>query len=302
MGKFSMSSSDKKTRGGQGERSACEKNPSIHEKCDTCEKLRKPVDHSPDDSQDEKSPMQRSEYRLQIEPVGFIRTDFPEKFGIPRQPGLVPGLEGIIEFCPKYRNLDFVRGLDEFEYLWLIFGFSENWEQREDGLFYAKCSALVRPPRLGGRIKIGVFATRSPYRPNGLGLSSVKLLSVDTSDVANPRLIVGGADILDGTPIYDIKPYVTYSDAHPEAASGFATENQEFLNVVFREDLLHCVKESERKPLMGVLAQDPRAAHDKKDGQVYGLRFANYDVRFTVKGKTLTVVQVVAAEGADKVK
>ncbi len=293
-----MSSSDRNTRGGRDIRNGSEENPSAHEKGDTCENLRKQVN----DSRDGKSPTHRDEYRMQIEPIGFIQTDFREKFGIPRQPGLVPGLEGVIEFCPEYRNPDFIRGLEAFEYLWLIFGFSGNWEQREDGLAYAKYSALVRPPRLGGRVKIGVFATRSPYRPNGLGLSSVKLLSADTSDAANPRLIVGGADLLDGTPIYDIKPYVTYSDAHPEAASGFATENREFLHVDFPEDLLSCVRESKRKPLMGVLAQDPRAAHDKKDGQVYGLRFANYDVRFTVTAKTLTVVQVVPAEDADKVK
>ena len=241
--------------------------------------------------QDKSAP--QAEYCLQLEPIGVIRTDFKEKFGIPRQPGLVPGLEAIIEFCPKYRNPDVVRGIESFEYLWLIFGFSRNWKQTADGTYSAKWSSLVRPPRLGGQVKEGVFATRSPYRPSGLGLSSVRLLSVDTTDEENPRLVVGGADLLDGTPIYDIKPYVAYSDAHPDAVSGFAVETREFLLVNFPEDLLQRVQEAKRQPLIGVLAQDPRAAYEKKDGEVYGMRFADYDVRFMVTGETLTVVDVL---------
>lgn len=234
----------------------------------------------------------RENYGLQLQPVAIIHTDFKEKFGIPRQPGLVEGLTATIEFCGEFRNPDVVRGMEDFQYIWLIFGFSQNWKQDEKGNAVPKWSGLVRPPRLGGKEKKGVFATRSPFRPSGLGLSSVKLLDVRTDSSGHPLLIVGGADLLDGTPIYDIKPYSEYSDSHPGAGSGFSVPNRKFLKVVFPENLLNQVAEEKRKPLRGVLEQDPRAAYEKKPNYVYGLRFAGYDVRFTVQEDVLTVIDV----------
>ncbi|MDO4382929.1 MAG: tRNA (N6-threonylcarbamoyladenosine(37)-N6)-methyltransferase TrmO [Eubacteriales bacterium] len=244
---------------------------------------------------------------LRLRPVARIHTDFKEKFGIPRQPGLVEGLTGTIEFLDEFRNPDVIRGIEDFEYLWLIFGFSRNWQEDERGNSVPKWSGLVRPPRLGGKEKKGVFATRSPFRPSGLGLSSVKLLDVQTDKSGHPLLIVGGADLLDGTPIYDIKPYSEYSDSHPGAGSGFSVPDRKFLEVEFPENLMNQVAEEKRKPLLGVLEQDPRAAYEKKPDYVYGLRFAEYDVRFRVEGEILTVTDVQNEEmlqsgGVEKVK
>lgn len=238
-------------------------------------------------------------YRLQLRPVARIHTDFKEKFGIPRQPGLVEGLTGTIEFLDDFRNPDVVRGMEEFEYLWLIFGFSQNWKEDETGNSVPKWSGLVRPPRLGGKEKKGVFATRSPFRPSGLGLSCVKLLDVRKDTSGAPLLIVGGADLLDGTPIYDIKPYSEYADSHPGAKSGFAVPDRKFLEVNFPEHLLQQIAEEKRKPLRGVLEQDPRAAYEKKPDYVYGLRFADYDVRFIVKDNALTVTDVKVVRECD---
>lgn len=229
---------------------------------------------------------------LTIHPIAYIRTDFKEKFGIPRQPGLVPGLEGIIEFCPEFRSADFLRGIQDFDYLWLLFGFSQNWDYSESDT-KPRWSALVRPPRLGGQTKKGVFATRSPYRPNGLGMSCVRFLRVENGNSA-PYLVVGGADLLDGTPIYDIKPYVAYSDSKPEAKTGFATPNREFLQVNFPMELLSRVAEKKRPALIGVLEQDPRDGYNRKPDAIYGLRFADYDVRFVVEGDILRVVDVTS--------
>lgn len=231
---------------------------------------------------------------LTIHPIAYMRSDFKEKFGIPRQPGLVPGLEGIIEFCPEFRSADFLRGIQEFDYLWILFGFSQNWDYA-GAETQPRWSALVRPPRLGGQTKKGVFATRSPYRPNGLGMSCVRLLRVEDQDSA-PYLVVGGADLLDGTPIYDIKPYVAYSDSKPEANSGFATPNREFLQVVFPSYLLFRIEEKKRSALIGVLEQDPRDGYNRKPDAIYGLRFADYDVRFVVEGDTLRVLDVASSE------
>lgn len=233
---------------------------------------------------------------LRLRPVARIHTDFKEKFGIPRQPGLVEGLTGTIEFLDEFQNPDVIRGIEDFEYLWLVFGFSQNWKEDETGNPVPKWSGLVRPPRLGGKEKKGVFATRSPFRPSGLGLSSVKLLRVQTNASGHPLLIVGGADLLDGTPIYDIKPYSEYSDSHPGAGSGFSVPDRKFLEVEFPEELLNQVAEEKRTPLLGVLEQDPRAAYEKKPDYVYGLRFADYDVRFLVKGDVLTVTDVKNVE------
>ena len=228
--------------------------------------------------------------RLSIQPVAYIRTDFKEKFGIPRQPGLVPGLTGTVEFEPEFRTPDVVRGMEDFEYLWLIFGFSENWDYSREGEPEPKWSKLVRPPRLGGKEKKGVFATRSPFRPNGLGMSAVKLLRVDTENPENPLLIVGGADLLDGTPIFDVKPYVPLADCRPQAVGGFSDQHREDgLSVDFPPALLEQVPEEKRAALLGVLAQDPRPSYQHDPQRVYGMGFAGQNVRFTVAGDTLTV-------------
>jgi len=231
-----------------------------------------------------------------IRPIARIHTDFKEKFGVPRQTGLVPELRARIEFEPEYRCIDAIRGLENFNYIWLIFGFSKN--RREDGSW----SPLVRPPRLGGKIKVGVFATRSPFRPNSLGLSSVPLLDIDRSDPANPALIVGGADLLDGTPIYDIKPYARYADCHTDALKGFMVENREFLNVEIPDELLEKIEPDKREALKGVLAQDPRAPYEKEPDNVFGMRFAGYDVRFTVDQKNILRVTGILPADAENVK
>jgi tRNA (adenine37-N6)-methyltransferase len=229
--------------------------------------------------------------QLTIRPIAYIHSDFKEKFGIPRQPGLVPGLESVLEFESEFSNPDFIRGIEDFDYLWVVFGFSQNWNSKEDGSLEAKWSPLVRPPRLGGQKKKGVFATRSPYRPNGLGMSCLRLIRVER-DNGVTRIIVGGADLLDETPIYDIKPYIAYSDAKPDARSGFATPEQVFLQIDFPEKLLSKIPEKKRKPLIGVLEQDPRDGYAKKPRSVYGLRFADCDIRFTVEGDVLHVIDV----------
>lgn len=222
-----------------------------------------------------------------IKVIARIRSDFKTKFGVPRQSGLVEALRARIVFEPEYRNADALRGIEGFSHLWLIWQFSEA--VREDW------SPTVRPPRLGGNERMGVFATRSPFRPNAIGLSCVRLEGVEQT-AEGSVLLVSGADLMDGTPIYDIKPYAAYSDAHPEARSGFARPEMKFLEVVFPEELLRKVSEEKRQPLIGVLEQDPRAAYEKKPGYVYGMKFASYDVRFQVRGDVLQVVDVVCSE------
>lgn len=235
----------------------------------------------------------RERDRLSIQPVAYIRTDFKEKFGIPRQPGLVPGLTGTVEFEPEFRTPDVVRGMEDFEYLWLIFGFSENWDYSREGEPEPKWSKLVRPPRLGGKEKKGVFATRSPFRPNGLGMSAVKLLRVDTANPENPLLIVGGADLLDGTPIYDIKPYLPYTDSHPEATGGFSLKGGEgLLTVHIPEELMEKVPEELRQGLYGVLENDPRPGYSEDGGRVYTLSYGENEVAFTVWDNVLTVQDI----------
>lgn len=218
--------------------------------------------------------------------IARIRTEFPDKFGIPRQSGLVKNLRGEIVFEPAYRNPDAIKGIEEFSYLWLIWEFSKA--KREH------VSLTVTPPRLGGKVKKGVFATRSPFRPNSLGLSSVKLEEVRMDESLGPILVVSGADLMDGTPIYDIKPYLPYADSHPDARGGFGEEHKEDrIAVVFPEDLLARLPEEKRQAAWEVLAQDPRAAYNKQEDYVYGMAFAGYDIRFTVKKETLTVVDVI---------
>ncbi|MBR0539537.1 MAG: tRNA (N6-threonylcarbamoyladenosine(37)-N6)-methyltransferase TrmO [Bacteroidales bacterium] len=217
--------------------------------------------------------------------IARIHTDFPTKFGIPRQSGIIASLQATIVFEPEYRNPDAVRGLEDFSHIWLLWQFSEavrdNW------------SPTVRPPRLGGNVRKGVFATRSPFRPNPIGLSSVKLEKVEIDPKFGPILHVSGADLMDGTPIYDIKPYIAYTDSHPEAVSGFATTPAEFLlEVNFPESLLQKVPESQRKSLTDVLAHDPRPQYQDDPDRIYGMAFGGMEVKFKVEERLLTVVEV----------
>ena len=226
-----------------------------------------------------------------MEIIARNHTDFPEKFGIPRQSGLVDGLTGRIVFEEKYRNPDALRGIEGFSHLWLIWQFSrairEEW------------SPTVKPPRLGGNQRMGVFATRSPFRPNPIGLSCVRLQRVELHTAEGPVLWVAGIDLLDGTPIYDVKPYLPYADCHPEATGGFAQEVMGHrLEVAFPEELLALVPPEKREALREVLAQDPRPGyqHNEPDRR-YGVAFAGLDVRFTVEGDVLLVREVVRRAG-----
>lgn len=247
-----------------------------------------------------------------IEPVAWFRSPFKTKFGIPRQAGLVPELKGRIVFEPWYRSADAVRGLEGFEYIWLIWGFSGNRPRSAAEVTSSvtqrpekeRFQATVRPPRLGGNERIGVFASRSPFRPNGLGLSSVRIESIEydvmDSDGKSigPVINVLGADLMDGTPIYDIKPYVTYADSHPEAASGFVDDKEWApLKVVFANVVTSVVQvpgwtEADVASLMEVLAQDPRPRYQDDPEKVYGMIFNGFDVRFKVKEDVLTVLEI----------
>lgn len=217
--------------------------------------------------------------------IAKIHNDFKEKFGIPRQSGLSGELKSKIVFEPEYRNPDALRGINGYSHLWLIWQFSEAI--REDW------SPTVRPPRLGGNKRVGVFATRAPYRPNPIGLSSVKLEAVDQTSDEGIVLIVSGADLLDGTPIYDIKPYLAYVDSHPDATDGFAEKVRDYaLNVVFCKDLLSKIDISRRKSLIQILEQDPRPSYQNDPEREYGMKFADYEIFFKVDGDTLTVTRV----------
>lgn len=218
--------------------------------------------------------------------IARIRSDFPTKFGIPRQSGLVESLQATVVFEPEYRNADAVRGLDAFSHIWLIWEFSESkldtW------------SPTVRPPRLGGNVRMGVFATRSPFRPNPIGLSCVRLERVQLHPELGPVLHVSGADLMDGTPIYDIKPYIPYADCHPDASAGFTGQvDMRPLCVEFPAPLLEMLPPEKRNALTGVLAQDPRPRYQTSPERVYGLEFGGFDVRFTVENDTLTVREIV---------
>ena len=218
--------------------------------------------------------------------IGHIHTDFSSKFGIPRQSGLVPELKGIISFEPEFRNPQAFRGLEEFSHIWILWKFSKSEKEH--------WSATVKPPRLGGKKRMGVFATRSPYRPNDIGLSSVKLEKISFDEKLGPMLYVAGADLLDGTPIYDIKPYIAYTDSHPDAAEGFAgTVKEKELQVDFPEELLSKFPKEKRDAILGVLSQDPRPAYDTDETRLYGVEFAGFDVRFTVTGELLQVKELI---------
>ena len=224
----------------------------------------------------------------QVHIIAHIRSDFSTKFGIPRQSGLVEELEAAVVFEPEYRNEAALRGLEGFSHLWLIWEFSQA--KRESW------SPTVRPPRLGGNRRLGVFATRSPFRPNPIGLSCVRLLGVDLHTPDGPVIRVAGADLMDGTPIYDVKPYLPYADCKPEALGGFAAQpKQASLTVDFPEELLALVPERKRQALRGVLAQDPRPSYQEDPQRVYGMAFGGLEVKFRVEGDRLTVCQVEPA-------
>ena len=227
----------------------------------------------------------KKHYFCVMKTIARIHTDFPTKFGIPRQSGIVASLQATVVFEPEYRNAEAVRGLEDFSHIWLLWEFSEA---RRD-----EWSPTVRPPRLGGNVRKGVFATRSPFRPNPIGLSSVRLEKVEIDPKLGPVLHVSGADLMDGTPIYDIKPYIAYTDSHPEAVSGFASTPADFLlEVDFPETLLQEVPENQRKSLVDVLAHDPRPQYQDDPERVYGMMFSDLEVRFKVDDLQLKVVDV----------
>ncbi len=221
-----------------------------------------------------------------IKPIAHIKSDFTEKFGIPRQSGLVKSLSSQIIFESEYAVADAIRGLEEYSHLWIIWQFSKA--VRSDW------SPTVRPPRLGGNVRVGVFGTRSPFRPNPLGLSAVKIEKIDFDDKIGPVITVSGADLLDGTPIYDIKPYLPYADCIPEATNGFVGKfSEKELIVECSDELLAAVSEEKREPLIGVLSLDPRPSFHDDPNRVYGMRFADVEVKFKTDGKLLTVVDII---------
>lgn len=223
--------------------------------------------------------------KTELNVIAHIRTDFTSKFGIPRQSGLVDELEATIIFEPEYRNPEALRGLDEYTHLWLLWQFSECIDK--------EWTPTVRPPRLGGNKRMGVFATRSPFRPNPIGLSCVKLLGIEKTEKYGCVIRVSGADLLDGTPIYDIKPYLPYVDSHPEASNGFALDEKEGrLNVEIPDELIKKIPPEKQAALKAVLAQDPRPGYQDIPDRIYGIEFAGFDVRFKVESNLLTVIEI----------
>ena len=227
-----------------------------------------------------------------MQPIAHIRNDFPTKFGLPRQSGLVPELVSTIVFEPEFRVPEALRGIETYSHLWIIWGFHQAVRDGGKAGEEVSWKPTVRPPRLGGNTRMGVFATRSPFRPNPLGLTVVKLLGV-TDSPEGKVLLVSGADMMDGTPVYDIKPYLPYVDSIPDAVVGFTEEKAAYhLEVDFPEALLAQVPQAQQETLLGVLAQDPRPAYQHDENRVYGFAYAGLDVRFTVRGETLTVVEI----------
>lgn len=223
---------------------------------------------------------------VEMQVIAHIHNDFHTKFGVPRQSGLVSELVSVIVFEPLYREAAAFRGLEDYSHLWLLWHFSETRKEH--------WAATVRPPRLGGNRRMGVFATRSPYRPNPVGLSSVKLERIVFDEKNGPMLYVSGADLMDGTPIFDVKPYLAFTDNHENARGGFAASIEPYrLQVDFSADLLERIPKEKQSTLLGVLAEDPRPAYQEDPERVYGLDFAGFDVRFRVEGNSLFVVDVV---------
>ena len=228
---------------------------------------------------------------MTLKVIAHIHTAFPTKFGIPRQSGLVDSLRGEVIFTPEYRSADAVRGLEDFSHIWLVWQFS--------GAVRDSWSPTVRPPRLGGNTRMGVFATRSPFRPNPLGLSSVKLEGIEMRPEVGPVLLVRGADLMDGTPIYDVKPYLPHADCHPEATGGYSADGlAHVLTVILPPEWEEKVPAAHRASLRAVLAQDPRPAYQQDSDRVYGFPFAGLEVHFTVAGDVLTVCGIFPAEKA----
>ena len=222
---------------------------------------------------------------VNIQVIARIKSDFPTKFGIPRQSGLVDDIVSTVIFEPEFRNPDTLRGIENFSHIWLIWQFSEaagkGW------------TPTVRPPRLGGNTRMGVFATRSPFRPNSIGLSSVRLIGIENTKQYGTVLHVAGADLMDGTPIFDVKPYIPYGDSHQDATGGFTDQVDDFLlEVVIDDALLKKIPQNKRSALIGVLSHDPRPSYQNDPDRIYGLDFAGFNIRFRVKEKILTVIEV----------
>ncbi|MDR7855560.1 tRNA (N6-threonylcarbamoyladenosine(37)-N6)-methyltransferase TrmO [Tissierella sp.] len=227
-----------------------------------------------------------SQGTIPMKVIAHIRTDFPSKFGVPRQSGLVNALRGTIIFEAEYRNIDALRGLEDFSHIWLVWQFSKVVG---DGF-----SPTVRPPRYGGNKRMGVFATRSPFRPNPIGLSSVKLDRIELDSVHGPVLHISGVDLVDKTPILDIKPYLPYTDCHIDARGGYTDYlNDNIIEVEFSEELLQLIPDDKQSALIGALAHDPRPSYQKDSDRIYGMQFGEFDIRFTVKNKILIVREVV---------
>ena len=228
-----------------------------------------------------------------LKPIAYIYNDFPEKFGIPRQSGIIASLKSTIIFEPEFRNPDALRGLEEFSHIWLIWQFSQSVR--------AHWSPTVRPPRLGGNERKGVFATRSPFRPNPLGLSCVTLDSIAYTSQHGPILHIGGADLMNQTPIYDIKPYIPYSDCHPEASGSFSEQHkQDRLDVYIPEECLAKISSDHLLSLYEILALDPRPAYQNDSSRIYGFFYANMEIKFYVKEHTATVCAVETIENISK--
>ncbi len=228
----------------------------------------------------------REDMGREFRPIARIHTQFPTKFGIPRQSGLIQELTATIVFEPEYRNPDALRGLEDYSHIWLIWEFSES----PQGVW----SPTVRPPRLGGNTRMGVFATRSPFRPNPLGLSSVRIEKIELHTDQGPVIHVSGVDMMDGTPIYDIKPYLPYVDNHPDAKEGFTHRTKDYsLEVVIPEACLEVVEEAQREALHAVLAHDPRPSYQKDPTRMYGLEFGGYEIKFRVDERVLTVAEII---------
>ncbi len=221
-----------------------------------------------------------------IKPIAHIHCDYKAKFGIPRQSGLINSVPAKIIFLPEYRNPDAFRGLEGYSHLWLLWQFSEAVREG--------WSPTVRPPRLGGNKRMGVFATRSPYRPNPIGLSSVKIISIDLNTSKGPVIEIAGADLLDGTPIYDIKPYLAYTDSHAEASSGFAlTDHAPKSEVIIRDELMNKIPEEHRACIIDILAEDPRPGYQDDASRVYVLEYANFEIAFSVQDGKIIVVDII---------
>lgn len=222
---------------------------------------------------------------MEIKPIARIHTDFSEKFGVPRQAGLAPSLTGKIVFEPEYRNVRAVKELDGFSHIWLIWEFSQCSD--------SKFSPTVRPPRLGGNRRVGVFASRSPFRPNRLGLSCVKIEKIETDGENAPIITVSGVDMTDGTPIYDIKPYIPIADCIPTASEGYTAQTKKYkINVSCDENLLSIISENKRQALLELLANDPRPAYNDEEGKEYGVTFAGFNIRFKYENNSLSVTQI----------